>query len=179
MKILKRIGLALVGLVVLLLIIAIFTRKEYAIQKEISINKPKQQVFDFIKYQKNQEHYNPWVMMDPQEKKEYRGTDGTVGAVFAWDSENSQVGKGEQEIKAIKEGERIDIDLHFIKPFDGRAVSFLTTESTGDNQTKVIWGFNSKMNYPMNIMLVFMDIESILGKQLSNGLNNLKSTLEK
>jgi hypothetical protein len=35
------------------------------------------------------------------------------------------------------------------------------------------------MPYPMNIMLVFMNMDEILGKDLETGLNNLKGVLEK
>jgi len=35
------------------------------------------------------------------------------------------------------------------------------------------------MKYPMNIMLLFMDIPGMLGKDLETSLTNLKSVLEK
>jgi len=35
----------------------------------------------------------------------------------------------------------------------------MTTTATGDNATTVKWGFSSKMKYPMNIMLLFMNME--------------------
>ena len=112
-------------------------------------------------------------------KKEYRGTDGTVGFVSAWDSEKGDVGKGEQEIKKITDGERIDFELRFIKPFESTEPAYLITESTSDNQTKVKWGFSGKMKYPMNLMLLCMNMEEMIGKDLQTGLNNLKTTLEK
>jgi hypothetical protein len=34
-------------------------------------------------------------MMDPNAKMEYKGTDGTVGFISAWDSKIKYVGKGE------------------------------------------------------------------------------------
>jgi len=35
------------------------------------------------------------------------------------------------------------------------------------------------MPYPMNLMLLFTDMEGMLGKDLSAGLGNLKAILEK
>jgi hypothetical protein len=35
------------------------------------------------------------------------------------------------------------------------------------------------MAYPMNLMLLFMDMETMLGDQLQQGLNNLKGAMEK
>jgi len=101
MKILKKILLVAVSLIAILLITAIFTKKDYAVEREITINKPKQVVFDYIKYLKNQDYFSKWATMDPNIKKDYRGTDGTVGFVSAWESDNDDVGKGEQEIKKI------------------------------------------------------------------------------
>lgn len=112
-------------------------------------------------------------------QKNYTGIDGTVGFTYAWDSTNKQAGKGEQQITSIKDGERIDMALHFIKPFEGRSVAWMTTTPATGNQTKVQWGFNGKMNYPMNIMLLFMNMENMIGKDLSGGLANLKNILEK
>ena len=116
--------------------------------------------------------------MDPTMKKTYRGTDGTVGFVSAWESKVDSVGVGEQEIKKIKEGERIDFERRFIKPFEATEPAFMTTEPVSENQTKVIWGFSGHMNYPMNIMMLFMDFEKMIGDDLQTGLSNLKRELE-
>jgi hypothetical protein len=35
------------------------------------------------------------------------------------------------------------------------------------------------MKYPMNLMLLFMNMEKMVGRDLSIGLTNLKNTLEK
>jgi hypothetical protein len=179
MKILKNLLLVIVGLIVLVLIVAVFVKKDFAVEREIVINKPKTEVFDYIKYLKNQDNYSKWAQMDPAMKKEYKGTDATVGFVSAWDSDKDDVGKGEQEIKGITEGERVDYELRFIKPFEATNYAYMATESASDAQTKVKWGFNGKMNYPMNIMMLFMDMDAMLGKDLETGLNNLKGVMEK
>ena len=166
-------------IIVILLILALFTKKEYTIERDVIINKPTLQVFNYIKFLKNQDYYNKWVMMDPKAKKEYKGTDGTVGFVSAWDSDNKNVGKGEQEIKKINEGEKMDLEIRFSKPFEGKADAYLLTESISQNQTKIKWGFTSGMKYPMNIMLLFIDIPKMLGNDLQTSLTNLKNVLEK
>jgi hypothetical protein len=117
--------------------------------------------------------------MDVHMKKSYRGTDGTVGFVSAWDSDSSNVGKGEQEIKAIKHGEKIDYEIRFIEPFESTSNATMTTDLVNDYQTKVKWSFNGRMPYPMNLMLVLMDMDKEIGGDLQTGLNNLKEILEK
>jgi hypothetical protein len=54
----------------------------------------------------------------------------------------------------------------------------MITKSLSSNQTKVIWGFNGAMPYPMNLMLPIMDMDEMLGKDLETGLKNLKFNLE-
>lgn len=179
MGILKKIVITLAILIAIPLIVALFVKKEYAVEREITINKPKQEVFDYVKLLKNQDHYSKWATMDPNMKKTYRGTDGIVGFVSAWDSKIDSVGVGEQEIKKIVEGERIDFELRFIKPFEATEPAYMITEAASENQTKVKWGFSGHMDYPMNLMMLFMDFEKMIGDDLQTGLNNLKTVLEK
>lgn len=179
MKALKIIGLTIVGIIALTLIVALFVNGKYAVEREVTINKPKQEVFDFVKYLKNQDQFSVWAQIDPNMKKEFRGEDATVGFVSAWDSENPKAGKGEQKITKIVDGERIDYELHFIEPFESTDYAYLSFASVNDSVTTVKWGFNGKMKYPMNLMMLFMDMEAMLAPDLQNGLDNLKGILEK
>lgn len=179
MNILITILLILAGIVALLLIVGLFSRKDYGISREIIINRPVSEVFDYIKYLKNQEHYFKYVMMDPAMKKEYVGTDASVGLIYHWDSQVKNVGKGSQEIKNIVNNERIDYEVVFIKPFAGVLQSSLLTAPAGAGATKVTWKGASSMKYPMNLMLLFMNIEAMIGKDFDESLQNLKKILEK
>lgn len=178
MKALKIILIGLASIIALVLVAAIFVDGNYAVEREVTINRSKSEVFDYLKFLRNQDEFSKWASMDPNMKKDFRGTDGTVGFVSAWDSESDEVGKGEQEIIAIVEGERIDYELRFFAPFESTDQAYMITESAGMNQTTVKWGINGKMTYPMNVMLLFMDMEEMLGADLSEGLNNLKVKLE-
>lgn len=179
MKALKIIGLVLVGIIALLLIVPLFINGNYAVEREVTINKPKQEVFDFVKYLKNQNKFSVWAKIDPAMKTEFRGEDATIGFVSAWDSENPKAGKGEQKIVSMADGERIDYELHFIKPFESTDFAYMTFESSSESATKVKWGFKGTMKYPMNLMLLFTDMEKMLAPDLQNGLDNLKRILEK
>ena len=166
-------------IIILPLVTALFIKKNYAVQREITINKPKMKVFDYIRYLKNQDNFSKWAKMDPNMKKSYSGTDGTIGFISAWDSNDKNVGKGEQEIKKISDGARIDYEIRFIKPFRSTSFAYMTTDSETENQTKVKWGFSGNMKYPMNLMLVFMNMEKMIGNDLVTGLTNLKNELER
>jgi hypothetical protein len=178
-KVFKILGLVLVAILLLILLTALFTKKEYSVERVITIAKPKSAVFEYAKFLKNQDNFSVWAKIDPDMKKEFRGTDGTVGFVSAWDSENKKAGKGEQEILKISEGERIDYEIRFLKPMKSTDNAFLAFKSVNDSTTSVTWGFFGKIKYPMNLMLLVMDMDAVLGKDLEGGLKNLKAVLEK
>lgn len=179
MKFLKGLLLTIVGIVVLALLVALFVKKDYAVERKITINKSESEVFDFIKHIKNQDQYSVWNNIDPGMKKNYTGTDGTVGFISAWESTNKNVGKGEQEITNIKENDRVDMKLRFKEPIEAEDDAYMETEGMGANQTHVKWGFKGRMAYPMNLTLLFMDMENMLGKDLQGGLEKLKVVMEK
>ncbi len=179
MKALKITGLTLLGIIALVLITGLFVNGKYDIEREVTINKPKQEVFDYVKLLKNQNNFSVWAQKDPSMKKDFTGVDGTVGCVSSWESTDPDVGAGEQKIIGIDEGNRIDYELHFLEPFESTDYAFMTTTAVNDSVTSVKWGFNGKMKYPMNLMMLFMDMEKMLAPDLQNGLNNLKGILEK
>ncbi len=179
MKILKFLLYAVVLIIAVVLITALFVKKDYTITRSIVINKPKTEVFNYVKYLKNQNNYSKWAKMDPNMKQEFRGTDATPGFISAWDSEDGNVGKGEQKITSIQEGKRINYEIHFIKPMEGLAPAYMATDSIAPNQTKVTWTFEEHMTYPFNFMCLIMNVEKMIGDDLQTGLNNLKTILEK
>jgi hypothetical protein len=159
-------------------VLAIFTPAAFTIEKNIPIIKPKQEVFDYIKLLKNQDHYSKWVMTDPAMKKTFTGIDGTVGFIYAWESENKQVGRGEQEIIKLIDGEMIENEIRFKKPFDGTSYATFQTTSLSPDETNVKWIFKGTKKYPMKVMHVLFNLDKILGKDMQNSLNNLKNILE-
>lgn len=166
------------GIILLVLLIHFFTNKELNIEDTVVINQPVDKVFDYIRHVKNQDYYSTWNMMDPDMKKEYSGTDGQVGFVYKWDSSKKKnVGAGEQEIKAIVPNKSLEMELRFLRPMNDIAQTKMTTESAGTNQTKVMWGFYSKVKFPGTLFKGA--IKGMLTKSLVAGLQNLKKELEK
>jgi len=178
MKIFKTIILIILAIIAVVLIAAFFVKSEYAVEREVTINKPKTEVFEYVKYLKNQNNYSVWAKMDPDMKKEYLGTDGTVGFISSWDSDNEDVGRGEQEIVKIDAGKRIDYELRFYEPYETTDYAYMATEAINKNGTVVTWGFYGKMDYPMNLMFLIYDMDEMIGPDLEEGLQSLKEILE-
>ena len=147
------------------------------IEKNVSINNNIGEVFSFLKETRNQDKFSVWNMKDPNMKKSYSGIDGTKGFIYSWDSKDKNVGAGAQEIIDIKEGNRIDYEMRFSRPMQNTATASFVLDKIDGNTTSVTWTFRSPTKFPMSLFSPIF--KKILGKQLDQGLQNLKSLLDK
>src|SRR5882724_9984062 len=175
MNIIIIILLVVAGIIALLLLIALFMKKKHYVNREIIINAPRQKVFDYLRLLKNQDEFNKNAMAAPDRKREFKGTDGSVGYIYAW-SGDKNAGEGEKEIKNIIEGKRIDTEIRFVKPMRATASIIMETESLSDNQTKVSWSNAGTLPYPINIMIPMMEKHVV--KDMDISLSTLKNILE-
>jgi hypothetical protein len=166
----------LIGIALVILVVSLIIPTEFKLERDIVINKPRSEVFTYVKSLKNQDNWSVWNMKDPNMKRDFKGIDGTVGFVSRWEG-NKDVGIGEQEIKKIVDGERVDMQLRFEKPFKMTNDAFIITIPENNDQTRVRWGFSGNSGRPMNIFSVMM--KGALTKDFDQGLSNLKKILEK
>ena len=176
MNIVITILLVVAGIIALLLLVALFMKKEHYVSREIIINVPRHKVFDYVKLLKNQDEFNKHAMAGPDRKREFKGTDGTVGYIYAW-SGDKNAGVGEKEIKNIIEGKRVEMEIRFVKPMVATASIIMETASLSDDQTKVSWSNAGILKYPFNIMIPMM--EKHVAKDMDSSLSTLKNILEK
>ena len=175
MRILKKILIFILALVGLFLLVGLVIDKEYTISHSITINKPQQEVFNYVKLFKNQENYSVWVMADPNIKLKYEGEDGTVGAKVSWDG-NDDVGAGSQTITNIT-NDRINVDLHFIRPMKDDQKGATLVKAINANSCTLTEEFYGNDPYPMNAL-------SFVGKYFikdafTKNAENVKKILEK
>ncbi len=172
----KKFILILLALVAILLIVAAFLPKEFALKAETTINAPQLQVWNYVKFLANQENYSVRVMADPQVKLTYSGTDGTIGFRQARDSQMSNVGAGEQEIIAMQEWLSYDVEIRFERPMKATSYARTMLESLDAKQTKVTNTFRGSNPRPMNLVSMFF-----LGqvrKDMQKNMDNLKAIIE-
>lgn len=177
MNVLKKFLYAVAILFAVVLLVAAIMPKDLNLESEVIIAKPKQEVFDYVKMLENQKYYSKWVMADPNVKITLTGIDGTVGAISSWVSDMDDVGVGEQEIKAMVEGTRIDYELRFKKPMEATDMAYTTFEAIDSTHTKVVNGFKSKMPYPFNLMLPM--VKKMLSEDMATNMKNLNEQLIK
>ena len=173
MKILKIIGIVLGCLVAIIIVLGLIAPKEFKIERSIVIpTSNKEVVFKNISTWSDFLKWNPWSSKDPNQKLTYSGTEGQVGANYKWQG-NDSVGEGEMTITAITPFEEVDMDLHFIKPFEAnnKTIFKMTPEGQG---YKVSWEMNGASPFPFNIVNLFMDMEKMIGPDFEQGLKNLK-----
>jgi hypothetical protein len=147
------------------------------IEKSIEIGRSSKEVFEYLKYTRNQDNFSVWNMADPSMKKDYRGTDGTVGYIYSWDSTNKNVGAGEQETIGIDEGKKILYELRFFRPMRNVGRSYFLINGKGEYSTSVVWIFDSPSKFPYSLLAPLF--KKMMGKDLEKGLTNLKTILEK
>ncbi len=167
----------LAGIVVLVVILALIAPKTYDVSRSIEIRKSRSEVFPYIKYLKKQDLWSPWQKRDPNMEKKFTGTDGEVGAISYWNG-NKDVGEGEQELTKIVDNERVEGELRFLKPWNSTSNCYMQLKDASNGATEVTWGFSGKNKFPMSIMMIFMSMDKMVGKDFEEGLASLKEMLE-
>jgi hypothetical protein len=174
MTILYTILIGLAALIVLILALALVLKKSYQITCETTINAPLPDVFNYVKQLKKQDYFNKWVMADPNMQRNFKGTDGTVGFIYAWNG-NNQAGEGELEITQLIDNKSVHTEIRFVRPFKSVGYNQMHTEAINPTTTKVIWSNQGEIKYPLNILLPM--VTKMLGKDMQTSLGNLNAIL--
>ncbi len=176
MKKFIRFVVVLLLIVAAALIILMFVEPtEVVVTRSIVIKAPKEAVFEQIVMFKNWPTWDPWERMDSGKmKRTLYGTDGTPGSGYTW--EGDKTGAGDMRDSAVN-GTDLLYKLTFTKPNTGSAWGHIKAEDTA-GMTKVTWTCNMHFGMPLNAMLLFMNMDKMLGPDFENGLNNLKTNLE-
>lgn len=173
MKALKITGIILAALLVIVVILGLIAPKEFKVERAIVIpTNNKEVIFKNLTHWNEFLKWNPWSAMDPNQKLTFTGQDGTVGSGYSWEG-NKDVGQGSMTIAAIKEYEMVDMDLHFIKPFEAKNKTYFNMTPEGSGY-KVNWSMSGKSDFPMNIFGLFMDMDKMVGGDFERGLESLK-----
>jgi len=173
---LKKIG---IGLAVIFLIIAVLAMRQpdtFEITRSANIAAPAQVVYgytnDFHEWQK----WSPWEKLDPNMQRTFSGHASGVGAGYAW-SGNSEAGAGTMTIKESVPGEKVGINLDFIKPFESKTITEFTMKPVGDS-TDVVWTMSGPNQFISKVMGVFVSVDKMVGPDFEKGLASLKALAE-
>lgn len=154
-----------------------WAKKEYDVSRTVVINRPREEVFNFVRQLKNQPLWNPWFQRDTNAVMKYKGEDGKVGANFYWKG-NSKAGEGIQRIVKAKQGRVFESKILFVKPVKVSALTYIGVKEMETEKTKMVWGTKGHLPFPLTIISIFYSTEKALGENFDKGLKDLKKLLE-
>lgn len=173
---LRKIGLVLLGIIVLFVAVIVTRPAEYRVERSASMSAPPAVVFDFVNDFHKWETWSPWEKLDASMKKTFDGPPAGVGAVYAWTG-NDKVGEGRMTITESRPSESVVIKLEFIKPFAATCITTFnfSPQSAG---TKVTWTMEGTNNFVAKAFSLFMNMDNMVGKDFEKGLAQLRTQAE-
>lgn len=180
-EVIAIIAVVLAAAIAIVLILAAIKPDTFSVQRTALIKAPPEKIFSLINNFHQWGGWSPWENKDPAMKRTFSGAESGRGAVYAWDG-NKNVGSGRMEILEAASPSKIVIKLDFFKPFEGHNTAEFTMLPQSDGSlaaTNVLWVMHGPAPFISKLMQVFMNIDSMIGKDFEAGLANLKRLTEK
>jgi uncharacterized protein YndB with AHSA1/START domain len=149
----------------------------FEVVRSTEIEAPAERIFPLIAGFKEWQQWSPWEGLDPNLEREYTGPESGVGAHYAWKG-SRKVGQGEMEITVAEPASRVELNLHFIKPFNQTNLTIFELAPGGAGKTNVTWTMRGKQEGFMKFMGIFLKTEKLVGPDFEKGLAKLKSVAE-
>ena len=174
---LKIIVIVVAVLIAGVLIFAATKPDTFRVQRAASIKAPPQKVFALVNDFNRWGAWSPWEKKDPAMKRTFGAATSGKGAVYTWEG-NKNVGQGRMEIAESVPPSKVTITLDFVKPFEAHNIVEFTLEPKGD-ATNVKWAMQGDTPYFAKIIHVFINMDSMVGKDFEAGLASLKAAAQK
>lgn len=148
----------------------------FRLERRTSINAAPEKIFPLINDFHNWTQWSPFEKIDPNLQRTYSGAESGKGAVYAY-SGNNKVGSGRMEITESVPSTKVLATLHFVKPFEAHNTAEFTLVP-GAGATVVSWAMYGPSPFISKLMMTFMSMDGLVGKQFDEGLANLKRVAE-
>jgi len=173
---LKKISMALILVIVVILGLAMMQPDSFKVQRSATIKAPPAKVMAYLNDFHQWPAWSPWEKLDPNMQRTFEGAASGKGAVYAWKG-NDDVGQGRMEIIESVPAQ-LDIKLDFIKPFASSNRTEFALQEQGDS-TVVTWTMTGPSQFVTKVMGVFFSMDKMIGKDFEKGLAQLKTVAEK
>lgn len=173
----KIIAIVIVVLIAALLIYAATRPDTLRVQRSTNIKAPPEKIFALINDFHSWGAWSPYEKKDPAMKRTMSGAANGKGAVYEWEGDKN-VGKGRMEIAESSPPSKVTLKLDFVKPFEAHNIVDFTLEPKGDS-TNVTWAMHGPSPYISKIIGIFINMDSMIGKDFETGLANLKTVAER
>ena len=180
LEIIAIIAVMLAVAIVIVLILAATKPDTFSVRRATTVKAPPEKIFALINDFHRWTTWSPYENKDPAMQRSYSGASSGKGAVYAWDG-NNNVGSGRMEILDSSAPSKIVIKLDFLKPFEGHNTAEFTMLPQGDTTsaaTDVIWLMHGPAPFMSRLMQVFINLDTMIGKDFEIGLANLKRLTE-
>ena len=159
-----------------ILILGVIQPKDVTVSRSTVIKTNKPLVFDQMVHFKNWHNWSPWKRLDSSMADSFAGTDGEPGSIYHWTGDNRKT--GEANIKNLSvAGTQMNFSFELLQPSQNKAGGMLRADDSA-GITKATFSFTNHFDYPWNAMLIFMNLDKTMGKDLENGLNYMKEYIE-
>jgi uncharacterized protein YndB with AHSA1/START domain len=175
MKFLKRLFIFGLVLVALFLVVGLFLPTSAHVERAITTSASPQAVYDIVSGFRRFNEWSPWADLDPNTRYTYSGPDTGVGARMEWQSDDSSVGSGSQEVLAVEPGRSVTNKLDFGS--QGQATATITLAPEGDG-TRIVWAFDSSFEGNFLGRYFGLMFEKYIGADYEKGLARLKAVAE-
>ena len=169
-------AIVVVILVAALLAYAATNPDTFRVARGTSIKAPPEKIFPLINDLRSLALWSPYETKDPAMKRNYSGPASGKGAAYEWDGDKN-VGKGRLEIADTSPPSKVTIKLDMLKPFEAHNIVEFTLEPK-DDATNVTWAMHGQTPLFAKVVHVFLDMDSMVGKDFETGLANLKTVAE-
>ena len=169
--------LIIIAIIAGLLIYGALQSPDFSVVRSVDLNATLAKVFENINDFHKWAAWSPWEKMDPDMKRSFSGAAAGVGSKYAWVG-NKKVGEGNMEITHSEPSKRMQLDLHFLKPFKADNVTEFTLAPSG-HKTNLKWEMRGQRPFMFRVMGLFFSMDKIVGADFEKGLNNLREIVEK
>jgi uncharacterized protein YndB with AHSA1/START domain len=167
--------------IAIVLLLAAAKPDNFRVRRATTVEASPENVFPLINDFHQWATWSPWENKDPAMKRSYSGAANGRGAVYGWDG-NKKVGSGRMEIIDASQPSKIVIKLDFFTPFEGHNTAEFTILPQGQGTnviTHLTWEMYGPAPFMSKVMQVFMNMDTVIGKDFETGLANLKRLTEK
>lgn len=175
MRILKGIGIGLVLIIAIYVILALFGQSKIHVERSTMINASAATVYNEINTLTHWKSWSYWDNLDPKMQSTYEGPESGVGAKHIWKSENDSVGNGSLTITKSEPYTFVETTLEF----EGMGTSvggWKIKDTTG--AVHVTTYMDMEIGFLFRPMMMFMDMDEMLGEDFEKSLKGLKDHCE-
>lgn len=172
----KKILGVFVAIIVIILIAGALMPADFHVERSMVINAPAEKAFEQVNDFSKWNAWSPWAKLDPNAKYTISQNPVGKGATYEWEG-NNEVGAGKMMIVESTAPSIVNIQLDFLKPFEGSNQVHFTFKQQ-QSQTLVTWAMDGRRHYLCKVMSLFISTDKMVGGMFEKGLLDIKNLAE-